>query len=341
MLRTTTLFSLFGVLFLFINGCREVAENNTPHPVLSDWTLQELLPGGRFDAIAWLGNDQVIVGSRNPDPGHLFRSNDLGQTWERLATTIPDEITCLMSAGEGRVYLLTGTSQFYRSDDYGDTWQYLAQVSGNEAYHWFKLSYGIAVTEAGTVLVSDTAESGGHIYRSTDHGASWQDLGAISPHALYRFEHTSDGILVNGWQGEVYKSTDDGQTWRRTERLTESPLYATEHLGAGVNLQASEDGRIFISKDAGETWRELDMQTEAADDFAVLGPSVVLLSTYTDAKSMYLSEDGGLTWQNIGPVDPQDPEDWLDHFISIQQPDRTLLIGGTNQGKVIRAEVLR
>lgn len=337
----TRLAAFLCLSILFTTGCQDSTGGQTPNPRLVDWTVEELLPGGRFDAIAWLGNDQVLVGSRNPHPGQLFRSDDLGKTWQQLEATIPDEITCLMSGDDGRVYLLTGTSQFYRSEDAGATWQHLAQVSSNEPYHWFKLSYGIAVTPEGTVLLSDTAESGGHVYRSTDHGVSWQDLGPISPHALYRFEHTADGILVNGWHGEVYKSTDDGQTWRLTERLTDSPLYATEYLGDGVNLQASEDGRIFISKDAGESWRELEDQTEAADDFAVLGSSVVLLSTYTDAKSMYLSEDSGLTWQNIGPVDPQDPEDWLDHFISVPQPDHTILIGGTNQGKVIRAEVLR
>lgn len=141
------------------------------------------------------------------------------------------------------------------------------------------------MTDHGTVLVSDTESSGGHIYRSTDKGDSWIDLGAISEKSLYRFERTGNGILVNGWKGTVYKSQDDGKTWNKTQSLSNSPLYATEYLGTHVALQATEEGKVFVSNNLGESWEKLDIQTEAADDFVKIGTGAAILTTYTGEKT--------------------------------------------------------
>lgn len=277
------------------------------------------------------------MGSRGKNPGQLFKSIDFGKTWVNTGKVTDDEITCLASGGNGIAYLLTGKANFYRSEDEGTTWTFLAKISENSKFGPYTLSYGIMVTDQGTLLVSDTAPSGGHIYRSADKGAHWTDLGPISEHALYRFERTQTGILVNGWEGGVYKSRDDGLTWQRMQHLTDGALFATEYLGQGVALQASESGRIFRSKDEGETWTDLGKLTEATDDFVKLGDGKVLLTTYKEGKNMYLSEDNGATWMNIGALNPEIKEDWLDHVIWVDSPDGLVLVGGSNQGFAIRA----
>jgi photosystem II stability/assembly factor-like uncharacterized protein len=314
---------------------------DTPHPVFSSWKIEELLPGGRFDAVAYLGEDCILMGSRGKNPGHIFRSEDLGKTWEKIPGITGDDITCLASGGNGLAYLLTGKANFYRSRDYGRSWEWITKISTNSNREGYTLSYGLLVTDHGTILVSDTESSGGHIYRSTDQGTSWTDLGQISPRALYRFERTGNGILVNGWEGSIYKSQDDGQTWNQTQHLCDTPLYATEYLGAHVTLQASEAGEVFRSQNYGETWTSLGLLTEAADDFVKLGTGAALLTTYRGQKNMYISVDYGKTWNNIGQVNPGVPVDWFDHVIYIDKPDRLIMVGGTNQGYAVVAEVDR
>lgn len=306
-----------------------------PHPIFSNWEMEELLPGGRFDAVAYLGNDVVIMGSRGKNPGHIFRSNDLGKTWKKIANVTAEEIFCLASGGDGKAFLLTRNLNLYHSENFGKTWKWLAKISDNERS---VRSYGLMVTEKGSILVSDT---GGHIHRSTDQGGTWTDLGPLSDKGLYRFERTRNCIIVNGWEGSILKSHDDGVIWNKTQHLCDSPLYATEYLGANIMLQASESGHIFRSKDCGENWVDLGKLTEAADDFVKLGTGVVLLTTYTEGKNMYLSLDWGKNWENIGKINPNVPEDWFDHVIYIDKLDKVVMVGGTNKGFSVRAEIFR
>ena len=316
-------------------------DKSGPHEIFSNWELTELYPEGRFDALAYLGNDIVVMGTRGKNRGHIVRSTDLGKHWERIENITKDEITCLANGKDGMAYLLTGEANFYRSSDYGKTWKWMTKISNNTNHGNYTLSYGLMVTDHGTILVSDTESSGGHIYRSTDQGKSWTDLGTVSKKALYRFERTGNGILVNGWNGSIYKSQDDGNTWKEMQHVTDTPLYATEYLGTHVTLQASEDGQIFRSQNYGESWENLGILTEAADDFVKLGTGAALLTTYRGEKNMYLSLDYGRSWENIGKVNPKVVDDWFDHVIYIDKPEKVVLIGGTNRGFAVRAEIYR
>ncbi|MGF1639287.1 MAG: hypothetical protein ACFCUU_19575 [Cyclobacteriaceae bacterium] len=325
----------------FIHAKSQQTSNESPHSLLKEWKVKELLPGGRFDAIAYVENETLVMGSRGKNPGYIFISKDLGLSWEQIGKVTEDEITCLDNGGAGLVYMLTGKSNFYRSEDYGLTWKWLSKLSNNENKEGYTLTYGIMVTDHGTVLVSDTESSGGHIYRSTDRGNSWQDLGVISPRALYRFERTGNGILVNGWHGSMYRSQDDGKTWHETQKIAGSPLYATEYLGAHVTLQASEDGHIYRSQNYGETWQDLGKISEAADDFVKLGTGAILLTTYKEGKNLYISSDYGKTWENIGPLNTGAKDDWFDHVIYVDLEDKVVMVGGSNKGFAIRAEINR
>jgi photosystem II stability/assembly factor-like uncharacterized protein len=305
------------------------------------WECQLLIPGGRIDALAHLGNGVIVAGSRDGRPGHVFRSSDAGVTWADLGNVVGTDpptanVTCVASAGAGIAYLLTGDAHVWKSTDWGRSWSNLGRVSTHSRLRSFQHSYGLLVRASGTVLVSDTNPTGGHVFRSLDGGATWHDAGRVSSHALYRFEPVDDGILVNGWAGRVYKSRDDGQTWRDRGQLADSPLYATEYLGGGVALQASENGVIFRSTDDGDTWSEVARFPDAADDFVSLGDGVVLYSTYVGRKQVYLSRDNGRSWATVGRVPTGADNDALDHVISAQHEGRRFAVGGTLHGYVVR-----
>lgn len=303
------------------------------------WRVHPVIPGGRIDAAADLGKGVVVAASRNPKPGHIFRSTDCGDSWTDLGNVLGDELhtgsaTCVASRGDGVAYLLTGDAHVWKSTDRGATWSPLGQVSNQARLEPFHFSYSIAVLPSGTVLISNTNPAGGHVFRSEDGGAIWADLGAVSTGALYRFEVVEDGVLVNGWAGRVYKSKDDGRTWTDQGQLSERALYATVSLGKGVALQGGEDGRLFRSADRGETWTEVAAFPDSADDFVHLGGDEVVYTTYTGEKNLYHSTDAGKTWKNIGPVPSGAEGDTWDHVVTVRCGDEHFAVGGSSRGTI-------
>lgn len=337
---------ILELLFLCL-GVNGLAQTGTgTNPLFRSWEATELVPGGRIDAIADLGEGVLLAGARGAGYGRIFRSGDYGQTWQ-LAQNIagPEKkgsITCL-AKGEGTdAYLLTEQGDFWRSEDRGKTWRFMAHLTDNKNRDGFAASYGIMVTRLGTVLVTNTDSDGGHIFRSTDRGEHWKDQGRIAGRGLYRFVDVGKGILVNGWDGSVYLSQDDGMSWRQMATLEEGkPLYATEYLGAASAIQASEAGHIYKGEVFGGKWRKITTLEGAADDFAYLGHGVVIYSTYTKNRDIYLSLDYGETWRNIGGTGNAAEGDWLDHFIGVPTEDKVICIGGTSKGFIIRAELDR
>ena len=309
----------------------------------AEWRFQLIAtePQTRIDAVAYLGKGVVLAGTRGaPRPGFILRSKDFGASWQTVGDiTGKDYITCLCSGGNGVGYLLTGVHvHVWKTTDYGQTWKDLGQVA--RAFNdRFANAYGLMMTRQGTLLVADADKQGGRIHRSTDQGKSWRQIGPISPRALYRLNEVGDGILVNGWAGHIYKSSDDGVTWRDQGKLSDEPLYAVEYLGKGITLIGDENGRVFRSTDQGKTWTDCGVPGAAADDFVWMGGANVLYTTYTGDRSIFLSEDAGLTWKKLGGVGQDPGKDWLDHVIAIHDGDAHAVVGGTNRGFIYFARL--
>ena len=320
------------------------ADSVYANPFFDHWEKHELIHGGRIDAITSLNYNIILAATRAPHPGHVFRSTDNGQTWKDLGGIVDSSrdggITCLAGTREGLAYLLTEQSTFWRSEDFGKTWQYVTKLSPGKNDEGYALAYSIAVTEQGTVLVADANSMGGHIYRSTDQGRHFKDQGKISDRPLYRLQKAAMGIVVNGWMGVLYKSTDDGQTWDSTFSIDNSPLFGIEYIGATSIIQSSQSGGIFSGHD--DKWKQTGFMKDIGDDFVNISNGVLLYSTYTGSKHIYLSMDNGFTWKNIGNTGTGVEGDWLDHVIAdYDAPDSITVLGGTSKGFVLRTVISR
>ena len=305
------------------------------------WERIEVEPGGRIDAIADFGDGVVVLGTRLPNPSNVYRSADFGKTWDLVANVgANDYITCVAAGVDGVGYLLTGAKvHVWKTEDDGLTWHDLGRVNDADSETNFAEAYGMVVTAAGTVLVADTDADGGRITRSTDGGQTWSVSAPISPLAIYRLQLVGDGVIVNGWAGNIYKSTDDGATWRDCGQLMDSFLYAIDYLGDGAVLIGTESGHIFRSEDNGDSWTNRGHVGDSADDFASLGGGRAIFTTYRDSKHLHYTADDGATWTNWGDVGTGVAGDWFDHVIATHDGENTIVVGGTNQGFVLRMVV--
>lgn len=117
------------------------------------WERTEVEPGGRIDAIADFGGGVVVLGTRLPTPSNVYRSADLGRTWDLVANVGADDYVTCVVAGAGDVgYILTGAKvHLWKTEDDGLTWRDMGRINDSDSGTNF----------AGTILVADTDADGG------------------------------------------------------------------------------------------------------------------------------------------------------------------------------------
>ena len=88
-------------------------------------------------------------------------------------------------------------------------WQALGPFGGDAQ------DVAMSPADANIVLagIAPNGSSGGTLFRSTDGGASWTEVAAISGNSVFDIEFTPTGIAYIGTDNSVWKSTDGGAGW--------------------------------------------------------------------------------------------------------------------------------
>lgn len=307
--------------------------------------------GGRFNALAISPTDQNIIyaGSAN---GGIFKTTDGGTTWNPIfddhAYLAIGEIE-LDPNDENTVYVGTGDKNFgggshlgngvYRSTDAGATW---TQIGLEETAIITEIA--VDPTNSNRIFVSTlgntyekTPDNRG-VYRTTDGGASWQNVLFISDSSGVIdmvMDPTNSDILyatgfnrinlpfqakVTGPDAQIYKTIDGGDNWSvltnglpsgdqsriglAISNVSPSTLYASY---TGTSLDIVD---IYKTTDAGATWAPLNVHAGGLPTSAQGGFGwyfgEVYLNPYDNAQlmvpgvDMFKSQDGGSTWsQNV------------------------------------------
>ena len=183
-------------------------------------------------------------------------------------------------------------------------WTPVGLGGGGGMYH-----PAISPHDSGLMFVS--CDMGG-FYRTADAGKSWTMLsfGQIQANCDCRpVFHPTDPNTVFAADGydisRLLASHDKGLTW--TPMLKDAP-WGSSHVTAlgidrvdGATMLIGAAGAVFLSADAGKTWRKCDGPTGEVVGFHVAksaGPSRAIVAA--GKHGIWLSEDGGKTWQATG-----------------------------------------
>lgn len=207
-----------------------------------------------------VGHDEVIL-----------RTEDGGDTWT-LVHSAPEKEQPLLAvwfkdANKGLAIGAYGT--VLASEDGGRTWEQrsfdpkplpgAAAAKAKEEDEFVDAPSpsdmhlnAIVPARDGSLLIA--AESG-HVFRSTDDGATWTILPSPYEGSLFGvLPLEGQSLLVFGLRGHLFRSDDDGQTWREIDTGTVAMLTDAARADERTIVIGGLAGTLLVSRDGGETF---------------------------------------------------------------------------------------
>ena len=240
-------------------------------------------------------------------------------------------------------YVGTATGGLWKTTNNGTTWD---PVFDNEAV----VSIGAVATprDDASLVWAGTGEDnnrqssswGGGVFKSTDGGRSWKNMGLVESRHIGRIvidplRHDTVYVAATGhlWgpnrERGVYKTTDGGLTWTQSLFVDENtgatdlvmdPANASVLYAAMYQRQRSAWGfngggpgsALYKTTDAGNTWTKLTNGIPAGPlgriglDIHRNDPRIVYALIQSESDSgLYRSQDGGASWARIGTTNPR------------------------------------
>ncbi|MEV0636706.1 cellulose binding domain-containing protein [Streptomyces sp. NPDC050619] len=321
MRRTRILTAVLALAAGLLAGTPPALAADPVKPVLAadtyTWKNARIDGGGFVPGIVFNRSEKNLAYART-DIGGAYRWQESTKTWTPLLDSVGWDdwghtgVVSLASdsVDPNKVYAAVGTytnswdpgnGAVLRSSNRGASWQKAALP--------FKLGGNMPGRGMGERLVVDPnknsvlylgAPSGKGLWRSTDSGASWSQVGNFPNVGNY----AQDPSDTSG-----YASDNQGIVWVTFDESTGTSGNATKTIYVGV---ADKDNAVYRSTDAGATWTRLAGQPTGylAHKGVLDTENGYLYLAYSDKGGPYDGGKGQLwryatatgTWTNISPV---------------------------------------
>src|SRR2546426_5073991 len=250
-------------------------------------------------------------------------------------------LTAVDDGGRLTVYLGSASGGVWKSINGGTTFKPVFDKEGTQSIGAVAVDPGNAKTVwvgTGESWTRNSVSIGDGIYKSTDGGENWKNVGLKDSERISRIlVDPRDGNTVYAcvaghlWDDSaergVYKTTDGGQSWRKVL------AGANPSTGCGMIAMSSHDSRtlyastwdfrrqgwtfrsggpgsgLFKSTDGGEHWSELTPASSKglpakpygriAVAVAPSKPQVVYAMIESKRSGLFRSDDGGASWKAL------------------------------------------
>lgn len=207
---------------------------------------------------------------------------------------------------EGRIFIGTRIAGIFRSTDGGEKWEMTAQGLPFDAPPAAMLA-SLFCHPNGTLFASIDPYVSNHvpsIYRSTNHGDSWERLITNTPAPILAFAaDSSDGIYAGSHHGTILYSSDNGAHWNSTpvgcdtDSVTAIAVRPNGDIYVGTRGLCS-GSTLFRSTDKGNHWTPLNFTEKNVRSIKFNSRGDVLVVTREG--SLQLSRDQGANWSTLG-----------------------------------------
>ncbi|MBK7578392.1 MAG: hypothetical protein IPI24_13350 [Ignavibacteria bacterium] len=212
---------------------------------------------------------------------HLFRSADLGATWEEVGRGQLGARLGVMAVLGNTVYVSCGDSLTV-STDRGDTWRRL-----NKEFD--RIS---SLSVMGSTLIAACYYD---LLTSTDLGESWTSIRAQAPFEYpFTIKQSGDHLFLLKSR-DHHMSTDTGRTWTRIADSTQRNY--TTFLVEGDRILGGSNQGLHVSTDRGESWTRIgnELRSEAVRQLERIGSHVFAVTQ----NGVFRSSTNGETWEHV------------------------------------------
>jgi photosystem II stability/assembly factor-like uncharacterized protein len=244
------------------------------------------------------------------------------------------------------IYVATATGGVWKTTNQGTTWTPIFDEEPVSSIGAIEVSYSdpsIIWVGTGEANNRQTSSWGNGVYKSTDAGATWTNMGLPNSFQISRividpanpqivYVAALGNLWGSGGERGLYKTEDGGKTWQRV-------LYVDEDTGiADVEMDPQSSGTLFASAyerrrtvfglngggpssalykttNSGVTWKKLSkgLPYEHGGNTGRIGvsiyrrdPRIVYARVeHVDGTGVYRSTDGGETWEKRSNINPR------------------------------------
>jgi len=225
----------------------------------------------------------------------------------------------------------------WATDDAGESWRNISDgqfsVGGIGAIAVAPSDANVVYVGTGSAEPRGNVSPGRGVYRSTDAGKTWSDIGLNEAGQVGRIQvhpHDPDHVYVaatgnifgNNEERGVFESRDGGETWEKILYVNDSVgvvdlamdptnpriLFASAWRGQRspwTMTSGSEDSGVYRSKDGGATWTRLTQGLPAGllgkigVAVSPVNPNRVFAIVEAEEGGLYRSDNGGDSWRRI------------------------------------------
>jgi photosystem II stability/assembly factor-like uncharacterized protein len=273
------------------------------------------------------GSDQAslyAVLDGNSQPAGVYRSDDEGQSWQRVnadpglalnvLTVNPEDTSVLYGGAAGGP--MESTHSLWRSEDGGENWQeFPLNLPANPAGQIPAVTALTMAKEQPEVLYVGTDGQGVYRYELGTDKPGYSLVGDVALHDAHVYE------VISGINQQVYAVTNSGlfvtqnDTWQALTSVPEIPVSLAIASGDPQTLYAGgPSSGIYRSMDAGQTWVKVGGDWWDVPGAALRGSAltvdeqnadhVVAATAYQVGSKLvggqiYETHDAGQTWVKV------------------------------------------
>ena len=163
--------------------------------------------------------------------------------------------------------------------------------------------YSLAINSSGDIFAG--TDSNG-VFRSTDNGSSWTNLGIMNYDIYSIAINSNDDIFVATYLwGGIYRSTDNGNNWDSLGLTLFDKSIAINNINGYIFVGTGALG-CWRTTDNGDTWEEINngMTASYVSSFIINSSGHIFAGTYFNSSiagsgGVYRSSDNGGNWVQI------------------------------------------